>query len=173
MTGDGKLRRFALAVYAEADVAPACLTLQERFGVDVNVVLFAAYVGAVGRRRLDDAELDGAHAAIGEWHDEVVRPLRSVRRRLKSGPSPAPNPATAELRRRIQKAEIDAELVELDELDALTGPAVPTTDSDPTDLAAGNVGLVVARASTGPLAQDERDAAEVIAAAAARHAERG
>jgi hypothetical protein len=35
------------------------------------------------------------------------------RRRLKTGPPPAPTPATSELRRKLQELEIEAELVEL------------------------------------------------------------
>jgi hypothetical protein len=46
----------------------------------------------------------------------VVVPLRVLRQRLKTGPAPAPIPATDELRRKVQAVEIEAELIELLEL---------------------------------------------------------
>ena len=42
------LKSFALAVYGQDGVPAACLALQDGLGVDVNVVLFAAFVGAGG-----------------------------------------------------------------------------------------------------------------------------
>ena len=47
--GTSDLARFALKVYASEGVPPACLLLQERAGVDVNLLLFAAYAGAGGQ----------------------------------------------------------------------------------------------------------------------------
>jgi len=39
---DNALWRFVLPFYGRAGVSPACLTLQDKIGVDVNIVLFAA-----------------------------------------------------------------------------------------------------------------------------------
>ncbi len=114
----GAVTRFALALYRSGDVSPACLALQDRLDVDVNLVLYAAFVGAVRAQVLTEAHLNSARCVVDEWHREVVRPLRSVRRRLKTGPSPAPTPATMELRRELQRLEIKAEVVELAQLDA-------------------------------------------------------
>jgi uncharacterized protein (TIGR02444 family) len=100
-------------------VPDACLHLQNRHDVDVPVVLFAAFVGAVRRQALTATGVNAARGRVDAWHREVVRPLRAVRQRLKTGPAPAPNEATARLRSQVQKIEIDAELIELDELDAL------------------------------------------------------
>jgi len=89
--------RFALELYRRAGVAEACLDLQNRHDLDVNVVLFAAFVGAVRRQTLTTADLDLAHRRVDAWHHEVVRPLRAVRQRLTTGPAPAPNEATRPL----------------------------------------------------------------------------
>lgn len=75
---------YALRIYAEDGVAPACLLLQDRLGVDVVVLLFSMYhastADAVGPN-----EIASMNATIGEWRREVVAPLRSVRRALNSG----------------------------------------------------------------------------------------
>ena len=111
------LRQFALAVHASEDVPAACVSLQDRFGLDVNVLLLAAYIGAVHRQTISAEQVGAARTLVDEWHAEVVRPLRGVRRLLKSGPAPAPNERTEEVRNKVAKAELDAELVELDLLD--------------------------------------------------------
>jgi uncharacterized protein (TIGR02444 family) len=70
---------FSLAFYAEPGVAPACLAMQDRDGVDVNLALFCCWVSVA----LDAAALAEAEALVRDWGDNVVRPLRAVRRWLK------------------------------------------------------------------------------------------
>jgi uncharacterized protein (TIGR02444 family) len=167
--GHDDLPRFALAVYAGDGVPSACLLLQNRVDLDVNLILFAAYLGAVRGMGITDATLTTARQRVQDWHLEVVRPLRSVRQRLKSGPSPAPGPATSEFRRRLQELEVESELIELAELDdvaaGLDGPPVSGT---PTDRAAEGI-AVLARVTAGRNLDDaEIGAVAVIAAAAAQ-----
>ncbi|HEY9550471.1 MAG TPA: TIGR02444 family protein, partial [Kiloniellaceae bacterium] len=42
--------QFSGAVYARRGVAEACLALQQRHGLDVNLLLFCAWAGSNGRR---------------------------------------------------------------------------------------------------------------------------
>ena len=78
------LWRFSLALYARPGVAHALLALQNRAGRDVNLMLFALWVGATRARRLDPAEFAIAEAAIGPLNVEVVHQLRRLRRELKA-----------------------------------------------------------------------------------------
>jgi uncharacterized protein (TIGR02444 family) len=166
--GRDDLQRFALAVYACDGVSPACLLLQNRLDLDVNLILFGAYVGAVRGVELTAAGLVTAQQRVRDWHLEVVRPLRSVRLRLKSGPSPAPTPATAELRRRLQEIEIESELVELAELNVVAaGVAGPPLSGTPAARAAAGMTLVAGSAAGRDLDDAECAAVGVIAAAAA------
>jgi uncharacterized protein (TIGR02444 family) len=158
-------RHFALAVYASDGVSPATLLIQERCDVDVNVLLLAAYVGAVRRGVLTDADLADVHRRVAPWQREVVQPLRTVRARLTSGPPPAPSPATTELRERIKAAELDAELIELDELAAFVeGREFTATPADTARRAVAAMATV-----TGAAAGDVADAISVIAGAAAAY----
>jgi uncharacterized protein (TIGR02444 family) len=151
---------FALGVYAADGVSAACLALQDGLDVDVNVVLFAAYLGAVRAERLTDAGLTAALDRVGGWHREVVRPLRSVRRRLKVDPVPG----AAQLRTELQRLELDAEMVELAELGALAAEeGRPPASGTPTERAAAAIGTVVG----GELDDELRTAVDVIASAAA------
>ena len=110
---------FSLAAYGREGVADACIALQEAHGADVNILLFCAWAGCKGVR-LDRPQIEAACEAVREWHEEIVRPLRSVRRRLKTAVDGAP-PGELQpvLRARIQKIEIDAEHIEQLRLAAL------------------------------------------------------
>lgn len=115
MVGPGREARnpfweFSLGVYGREDVAAACLALQDRHGVDVNLVLYCAWAGSRART-LAAAELIGLMAATRSWQADVVTPLRAVRRHLKTAGA-APKPAIKQLRARIKAAELEAEAVE-------------------------------------------------------------
>lgn len=140
------------------------MLLQDRFGLDVNVLLFAARVGVAGQ--LTTETLAAASERVAQWHAEVVRPLRAVRRRLKSGPAPAPSPATTELREQLKDLEIRSELIELSELDALV-PDVEPAGGDAVVRVVEALTLVVRAQSDRPLTSDEDAAVATIAAAAA------
>lgn len=101
---------FSLAVYGREGVAAACLGLQERHGVDVNLLLFGCWAGHRGRA-LEPAEVARLMEAAGPWHEGVVRPLRAARRWLKAQDA-APDSAAEALRARVEAAELEAEEIE-------------------------------------------------------------
>ncbi|WP_137390151.1 TIGR02444 family protein [Rhodoligotrophos defluvii] len=80
---DNPFWRFSLAVYGAEGVSAECLNLQERFGIDVNLLLFSAYLGAVEGLKLDGQHLAEAAEVVRHLHAEIVRPLRQARRGLK------------------------------------------------------------------------------------------
>lgn len=135
--------------------------------MDVNLVLFAAFIGAERRQTLTTSNLEDARARVDAWHRDVVRPLRAVRQRLKTGPAPAPNDSTAELRRRIHKAEIEAELIELDELGGLIARWQPVRASvSAAESAAAAIEAVIRSTSHTPTDGRDRQAVDAIAHAA-------
>ncbi|CAO3417910.1 TIGR02444 family protein [Azospirillum argentinense] len=104
---------FSLAVYGRPGVSAACLDLQDRLGQDVNLLLFAAWGGMACNADLPAGELARIDSAVAPWRDEVVRPLRAVRRRAK-GEDDA-------LYKRLKAVELEAERVQQDRLFALSG----------------------------------------------------
>jgi uncharacterized protein (TIGR02444 family) len=108
---DGALWRFAVDLYGRT--ADACLALQDGYGLDVNLLLFAAWVAEERGLAMTADRAAEADGWVQDWREEVVRPLRAVRRRLKTG-APIPGPAAEALREAIMAAEIDAERIELD-----------------------------------------------------------
>jgi uncharacterized protein (TIGR02444 family) len=110
---EGPQWSFAVDLYGRPAVSQACLVLQDRLGGDVCLLLFALFIAReqqIGLAPSDFASLDDA---VADWRREVIEPLRSLRRRLKLGPDPAPSPHTNALRQHVQRAELAAEQIEL------------------------------------------------------------
>jgi len=110
---------YSVALYGRAGVEAACLELQQRHGIDVNLVLLCLWLGERGTA-LDGEMLARLCHAAGRWQGEVVRPLRAVRQRLKERISDRepnsvagdwPGLATA-LRERVIALELDTEHLE-------------------------------------------------------------
>jgi uncharacterized protein (TIGR02444 family) len=123
-----KLWDFAVDLYGAPGVSEACLALQDRHGCDVNVLLFATWMGTVRRDKLSRGDMAEAIASVQGWRDEVVRPLRAIRRRLKSGPPRAPGELTGELRTRIKAVELESERIELWQLEGCADKRASRSD---------------------------------------------
>jgi uncharacterized protein (TIGR02444 family) len=154
--------RFILAVYAAPGVAAACLSLQDRRGVDVCLLLHALWLGAACAYRLDEAGLARLRAAAGPWQAEIVVPLRAVRRRLKAGPPPAPDARTDAIRAKLQALEIEAERTELEVLLAAlpVHPLPPGAESKRFEAAFANLETVCP-----PASPEDKEALDLLAGA--------
>jgi uncharacterized protein (TIGR02444 family) len=73
---------YSVKLYQRPGVEAACLDLQRRHGLDVNLVLLCCWQASRGRR-LDRGQFARARDVVASWQLEVVRPLRALRRRLK------------------------------------------------------------------------------------------
>ncbi|CDN56892.1 TIGR02444 family protein (plasmid) [Neorhizobium galegae bv. officinalis bv. officinalis str. HAMBI 1141] len=131
---------FALRLYGAPGVGEACLLLQDESGVDVPVLLFSAWLAknSVALSPTEVARIDGL---VADWRNEVVKPLRAVRRRLKSGPHPAPTKETETLRNGVKGVELSSEKIELAMLES-EGQALMAADGSTGD-AAGNLRNIV------------------------------
>ena len=72
---------YSVATYKLDEVAQLCLDLQDGFGIDVNLLLYAAWLGHM-ERCLCDAHLTELDALVTDWREDVVKPLRQLRRQL-------------------------------------------------------------------------------------------
>ena len=109
---------FVLRLYARPGVPAACLDLQDRFDIDVPLLMFACWLGLRGTT-LDSELAARARDVITPWHREIVCTLRRVRQRLKTGPAPSPSPATEALRDGVKRVELESERLELTTLAAM------------------------------------------------------
>lgn len=106
------LWEYALTVYADPDVADACLLAQDAHGVDVNLLLCAAWCAACGIR-LDEAAVRKLDGHCRSWREQVIIPLRRQRRAWKAGAGRSEDYAA------IKELELAAEREQLRRLEAL------------------------------------------------------
>jgi len=104
---------FSLAVYGTSAVQDECNNLQDQFGLDVNLVLLCAFLGAVHGVTLTSDDIASVRQEVGQWHEQIVRPLRAARRQLKTIELQDPVAASAaNLRRQVKVAELESERIE-------------------------------------------------------------
>lgn len=107
---------WVLEAYARPGVPAACLRLQDEFGQNTNLLLWAVWAEAK-----DPALLARAADAARAWEATAVRPLREVRRALKPPLPPVADDAREALREDVKAAELRAERVLLETLAGLSG----------------------------------------------------
>ena len=101
--------------YAEPGVEKACLALQNRLGVDINMVLFCAWLAYRGTGTSHLGTFLGAALKVSrEWQRNLVAPLRGCREALRDAVEASSlaghdRAAAMELRERIKQCELDME----------------------------------------------------------------
>jgi uncharacterized protein (TIGR02444 family) len=156
---------FVTRLYAAQGVAPACLDLQERHGIDVTCMLFCLWRGSVSNEALGE-HLPALAAAAREWHEAVVLPLRAARRRLKVDAGTSQRPETEALYRKVLAAEIDCEHAELLMLAERAVALVGSPEGDGSPAAtAENLRAFLATSGATPTEQDQPSLSAILAAA--------
>jgi uncharacterized protein (TIGR02444 family) len=123
----GALWSFSLEVYAQPEVEQACLLMQEKLGVDINLLLVCLWLGSSGRGRLNEAELIDLEQQVAFWQREIIQPLRQVRRRLKEL-SRFGGERFVTMRKSVSGCELDAEAVEQQMLEQALGHRHPDVE---------------------------------------------
>jgi uncharacterized protein (TIGR02444 family) len=100
---------YATKIYGGQRVESALLELQDRFGFDVNMLLYAAWL-AHSQQRLVTEHLIALEALVGEWRDQVVSPLRAARRKLRG------TAGAGELYAGVKALELRAEREQVDRM---------------------------------------------------------
>lgn len=147
---------FSIALYRKPGVPPACLALQERHGIDVNLLLYFVWTGSRGLVLSAD-QVAAAVDQVRAWHDGVVRPLRALRTELKGDVKGAPPVLAERLRNQIKSAELNAERIEQQMLHAVA----PATGGQGRDAARANI-VAYFNALKTPLESADWEAVDTI-----------
>jgi uncharacterized protein (TIGR02444 family) len=157
--------RFSLRIYRQPGVADACIALQDECGVDVNVLLFLLWLAA-DKKLIPARNARAVCEQAALWHDDVVVPLRTLRRKLKGGSTLVAHNTAELFRTRIKAVELEAERLQQEALFALT----PNLEAEPAQ-------SVEAAARANILAYEQAaaraftpGAVEILIAAVAAHA---
>ena len=115
--------RFSLRFYRQPKVADACIALQEKAGVDVNLLLFLLW-HATQKRALAQADVVELERRIGAWRNMTVIPLRTMRRALKSPPTLVAGARAELFRTKIKAVELEAERLQQEAMYELASPSL-------------------------------------------------
>ncbi|NND66130.1 MAG: TIGR02444 family protein [Halioglobus sp.] len=99
---DNPLWHYSLNVYPRDGVEELLLRLQDDCALDVNILLYAAWLGGQGIA-LTQAHCEQVLAATKEWREAVVAPLRGLRRQLRG------IEAAQAVRARVKALELESE----------------------------------------------------------------
>jgi uncharacterized protein (TIGR02444 family) len=155
---------FSLRFYGKADVSSACLQLQDKHNVDVNLLMFAAWQGKAGRSTLTAVDVQAAAEATGPWRSRVVMPIRALRRDLKGAIETLGanesigmeiHPDLEIIRGKVKALELESERMQLAALERLgrrlsAHNAAGDPDSAAAAIALGNLRTVLAHWNVPP-----------------------
>jgi uncharacterized protein (TIGR02444 family) len=165
---ENKLWLFALTIYQRDAVAPACLDLQEHCQVDVPLMLCTVFACLQGKV-VSDEDLTQLQNLANPWQRDIVQSLRRIRTQLKTGPQPAPNTVTEDLRNKVKAAELAAEKIQLEMTQAWVSQLAAIDRDDDLPTLPGIIDIITRIAATSSKAritQTQLDHIRVIAAAA-------
>lgn len=115
---------FSLSFYDAPEVQAACLALQDREGVDVNVLLYLLFRAADGQALPPEA-IAALDTSVADWRREVVRPLRALRRILKEKEFGVDPEGRTALRNGIKRSELQSEKLQQFHIAALAPDGRP------------------------------------------------
>lgn len=102
---------FVVELYAKPGISQACLELQDRLGIDVSFLLTVLFYAKHRGIDFSVEKIASLDRSISAWRDEVILPLRQLRRCVKV--SGLLNSSTEEFYRRIKADELLAERLEI------------------------------------------------------------
>ena len=100
---------FSLETYGRPEIGSACLKLQEKLGVDVNLLLLCVWWSAQPRPDLDRETFGNIVERADAWHREVVLVMRAARRACKAGAASLTADEAKGLHRHVLASEIECE----------------------------------------------------------------
>jgi uncharacterized protein (TIGR02444 family) len=119
----GAFWEFSLAYYSRERVATACLSLQNRRGADVNILLFCCWLATLGCK-VEQAGLHEAIAEVEAWRREVLEPLRGARRAVADRFPEIAKSDRQSIKHGMLSAELECERVAQEKIaQAVTGAA--------------------------------------------------
>ncbi len=114
---------FSLAFYARETVGAACLSLQNRRGADVNILLLCCWLATL-KLAIGEGGLKAAMEAVADWRSNVLEPLRGVRRNVVDAPMELAKADRRAIKEGILAVELDCERAAQTRIVAVVGDEV-------------------------------------------------
>jgi uncharacterized protein (TIGR02444 family) len=103
---------FSLKFYSREDVSSSCLTLQNNFGADVNILIYCCWMAVEGAEKISCTELVEIITILEPWQSKVVTVLREIRTSMKQDKLLNLGALSEELRKAVKKCELESEKIE-------------------------------------------------------------
>jgi len=113
--------QFSLEIYNQEDVKKKCLSLQDEYGFNVNLIL-AALWAAIWQQKIEEDKFNFFKNKLKHFDENIIVPLRKVRRvAVDNAGFECVKPPEGEksLKEQILKAEIEAEKIYQQKLEYL------------------------------------------------------
>jgi uncharacterized protein (TIGR02444 family) len=154
---------WSLEFYRRPDVERVLLDLQDRLGLDVNILLYACWTGVNGHRPLTKEECERLLTDTQNWRAHVTGALREIRRFLKSDAGMA---GAEEMRRKVLGLELEAEHVTQMRIAGLMEGRADGGRSDLSSVDAALIGMEACLTAQGIVAAEGERAQLLILAQA-------
>ncbi len=142
------LWNYSTSLYQQKGIGPACLSLQDQYGLDVNLILFCLWYGELFGK-LTNNQLSQLLEISNHWSKLTVIPLRTVRRSIKSDTFLSETAEFEEIsnwREKVKNLELEAEKIQQNMLEGMARTSWP------------NQGAEVDENSCNPLTQSGNNA---------------
>jgi uncharacterized protein (TIGR02444 family) len=103
---------FSVSFYRKPGVADACLFVQDRYGLNVNLILFCIWAADTGSGMLTSTQVSTALQRVADWEEQVIKPLREIRRTCRHEALGIPEFLLQTFVPKIETVELEAEQVE-------------------------------------------------------------
>jgi uncharacterized protein (TIGR02444 family) len=157
---------YALSVYGGDGVSAACIALQDRHTIDVNLLLLSLWTAHDGRPPLTPAQFDALFEVSVSWNEEIVCEIRQLRARLSSGYGAVGEARRVAVRNAALTLEIDCEHVEMLALAEILGAPLldPVDPPEARSVAVSNMKAYFTRRAVVADAEDFVALTTIIAA---------
>ena len=116
MTSDSGLWLYSLEVYGRPGFADAALALQDKYAMDVNLLLTCLWSASVGEN-LSPGKLQELEVRCAPWRHDVIEVFRELRRDLKGNE----DPEISRIREFAKARELDSEKIQQERIQAVLG----------------------------------------------------
>ena len=153
----GAFWEFSLAFYSRERVSAACLSLQNRRGADVNILLFCCWLATLGLK-VESSDLHTVNAAVEGWRRDVLEPLRGARRAVADQFPELGKSDRQSIKHGVLSVELECERIAQEKIAlAATGVVAVEDGSTPLQLASAALEIYLDMIVGTPDEQDAED----------------
>ncbi len=138
MSDKNKFWNFTLAAYPADGVQQSVIYLQDNCDADVNLLFYCCWMGSRGWLLSVD-DLKQADAAVNTWREQVTKPLRTIRDKIKDNEKLSEPEGAMDVRGKILGAEVDSERITQGILESQLRGDQDDSGNEPCQLAANNL----------------------------------